>query len=244
LLGIMAASTLPVQYLMANTLRLLLSDDEFAGDVVGGSMQVEDALQHVLWTDPPMANFGITYPPQDTTIAGTVLPAYQPVVISFAAANNDPTFHQGDDSQGNRAHLAWSAGPHACPAKRQAVKIASLALETLLDQVPDMRIAVSAEQLPWMPGAFHRALAALPVTFSPEPLADRPTAITGGASPWPQTQPPSITPPSPTAQYTAPAPHPYASTSPAMTSMPNQAASATKARRRWWSFLEGLWRGR
>ncbi|MEU9017981.1 cytochrome P450 [Actinomadura sp. NPDC048394] len=158
----------PEQNLIANGMRLLLSDDRFGGDLSGGSLPVEDALDEILWTDPPMANFGITYPRQDVEFRGRLLPADQPVVISYAAANTDPS-RAAAGRAGNRAHLAFSAGPHTCPAKGQARLIASVAIEKLLDRLPDMELAVPVDELEWRPGPFHRALTALPVRFPPEP---------------------------------------------------------------------------
>ncbi|XVQ14457.1 cytochrome P450 [Spirillospora sp. CA-255316] len=163
---LMAGATEPEQNLIANGLRLLLADDRFGGGLSGGSLPVEDALDEILWTDPPIANFGITYPVREVDFAGTRLPADRPVVISFAAANTDPS-RATPDRKGNRAHLAWSAGPHTCPAKGHARLIASVAIEKLLDRLPEMELAVPAEELIWRPGPFHRALTALPVRFPP-----------------------------------------------------------------------------
>ncbi|MEO3781995.1 cytochrome P450 [Actinocorallia sp. B10E7] len=166
---LMGAGTEPQQNLIANTLRLLLSDDRFAGDLSGGSLPIEDALDEVLWTDPPMANFGFTYPERDLERDGFVLPANQPVGVSFAAANTDPSKRAGNRA-GNRAHLAFGAGPHTCPAKNHARLIASAAIEGLLDRLPDLTLAVPAAELQWRPGPFHRALASLPVRFTPVPV--------------------------------------------------------------------------
>ncbi|MGV9454869.1 cytochrome P450 [Streptomyces sp. NPDC003635] len=163
---LMGAGTEPQQNLIANSLRLLLSDDRFAGSLSGGSLPVEDALDEVLWTDPPMANYAVHYPVHDVVYEGTLLRAGHPLVVSLAAANTDPslTAHQ---RAGNRAHLAWSAGPHNCPAQSPARLIAAVAVEKLLDRLPDVELAVPVEELAWRPGPFHRALAALPVTFPP-----------------------------------------------------------------------------
>jgi cytochrome P450 len=165
------------QNLIANALRLLLSDDRFAGDLSGGTLPVEDALDEVLWTDPPVANFAITYPTRDVDIAGIELPQDEPVVISLAAANTDPKWTSAPTA-GNRAHLAFGAGPHTCPAQRPARLIASVAIEKLLDRLPDMRLARGADRLEWRPGPFHRALTALPVCFPPVPVSVR-----GGGAP-------------------------------------------------------------
>ncbi|MGQ4599412.1 cytochrome P450 [Nocardia sp. R6R-6] len=158
----------PQQNLISNTLLLMLTDDRFAGGLLGGSLSTRDALDEVLFNDPPMANFCITYPRQPILIGDTWLPAHQPVLISLAACNNDPAIRSGERA-GNRSHLAWAAGPHACPAKSVASVVVQEAIDQLLDALPDMRLAVPADQVVWRPGPFHRALAALPVVFPKTP---------------------------------------------------------------------------
>ncbi|MBE1530916.1 cytochrome P450 [Actinomadura algeriensis] len=164
---LLAIGVEPELNLIANGLWLLLSDDRFGGDLAGGSLPVEDALDEILWTDPPLANFGTTYPRHEVNFRGHRLPAHRPVVISYAAATTDPS-RASADRAGNRAHLAFAAGPHGCPAKGPARVIASLAIERLLDRLPDLEPAVRGDELRWRPGPFHRALVELPVTFPVE----------------------------------------------------------------------------
>ncbi len=160
----------PTTNLITNTLRLLLTDDRFSGDLHAGSLSVRDALDELLFTDPPMASYCVSYPPRTVDVEGVLLPAHQPVVICMSAANNDPAIGAAPTRRvGNRAHLAWSNGPHACPAKSHAYLIAETALVHLLDALPEMDLAVPAEELTWRPGPWHRALTALPVTFPPVP---------------------------------------------------------------------------
>lgn len=158
----------PQQNLIVNTLLLMLTDDRFAGNLLGGSLSTRDALDEVLFTDPPMANYCVSYPRQPILIDGVWLPAHQPVVISMSACNNDPAIDAGEYTD-NRSHLAWSAGPHSCPAKSAAYLIAQDAIDQLLDALPEMRLAVPVDQLTWRPGPFHRALVSLPVTFPKSP---------------------------------------------------------------------------
>ncbi|CAM5659725.1 hypothetical protein SALBM135S_03704 [Streptomyces alboniger] len=97
--------------------------------------------------------------------------------MSFGAANT-ALADQGADTRG---HLAWSAGPHACPSKEPARLIALTGLEALFNALPDVELAVPANSLIWRPGPFNRALAALPVRFgavTPRPAAEPgPTAV-------------------------------------------------------------------
>ncbi len=165
---IYGAGVEPQQNLIVNTLLLLMTDERFGGSMLGGSLATRDALDEVLFNDPPLANFCTTYPRQPTLVDDTWLPANQPVLISLAACNNDPAI-RGGDFAGNRSHLAWSIGPHACPARSPAYVVVEAAIDLLLDALPEMELAVPVEELVWRPGPFHRALAALPVVFPASP---------------------------------------------------------------------------
>ncbi len=151
------------QNLIANALLLILTDERFAGDVLGGSLTTRDALDEVLFRDPPLANLCVTFPRQPVLIDDTWLPAHQPIVISMAGCNNDPAISAGNLA-GNRAHLAWGLGAHACPAPSMAYPIAQDAIDQLLDALPELELA---GEITWRPGPIHRAVSALPVRFPP-----------------------------------------------------------------------------
>ncbi|WP_372451907.1 cytochrome P450 [Nocardia albiluteola] len=159
----------PMQNLIANTLVLILTDERFAGSVLGGSMLTRDALDEVLFTNPPLANLCTRYPRQPILIDNVWLPAHQPVVISMAACNDDPSITDRNGYAGNRSHLAWGAGLHACPGRSIAYLVAQEAIDQLLDVLPEIRLATEVENLTWRPGPFHRSLSALPVAFPPSP---------------------------------------------------------------------------
>ncbi|MFE1764269.1 cytochrome P450 [Streptomyces angustmyceticus] len=167
LVTLIAAGTEPTQNIIASALRLLLTDEKYAGDQGAAGLLVDDAINDVLWNSAPIANYGVHYPVQDMELGGTKLPAGDPVVISFAAANTDPNLSTGRQMLSKRAHLAWGAGPHACPAKDPALLVSVLAIEKLLNTLPDIDLALPAEALTWRPGPFHRALEALPARFTP-----------------------------------------------------------------------------
>ncbi|WP_433598312.1 cytochrome P450 [Nocardia sp. CA-135953] len=156
------------QSLIVTALWLLLTDDRFGGSIVSGVLSTRDALDSVLFEDPPLPNISFSYPRQPIMMDDVWLPAHQPVVVSFAGCNSDPEIAAGDRT-GNRAHLAWGAGPHACPAKSLGYLIAQCAVDQLLDALPELELAVAADALEWRPGWLQRALAALPVAFPPSP---------------------------------------------------------------------------
>ncbi|MEV6138095.1 cytochrome P450 [Nocardia sp. NPDC051990] len=167
-LSLYAAGMEPTQNLIVNTLRLMLTDTRFGGGILGGTMSTRDALDEVLFTDPPLSNYCITFPKQPVLIEGVWLPAHQPVVISMTGCNNDPAITTGEYTD-NSSHLAWSVGPHACPARSIATLVVQDAIDQLLDALPEMRLAVPVEELEWRQGAFHRALVSLPVVFPKSP---------------------------------------------------------------------------
>ncbi|MFI1420940.1 cytochrome P450 [Streptomyces sp. NPDC020731] len=188
---LMGAGIEPERNLIGSALVLLLSG---AGGRQSG-MLIEEALDHVLWNQTPIANYATHYPVQDVDLGGHVAEADTPVMISFAGANSDPALAEARRAHSKGAHLAWGAGPHACPAKDPAQVIATTAIERLLNALPDLTLAVPEKDLQWRPGPFHRALVALPVTFSPTPatrmaaaLQDR-AAAPGAQQPLPASAP-------------------------------------------------------
>ncbi|MET8654343.1 cytochrome P450 [Nocardia aurea] len=164
--------------LITNTVLLALTDERFAGGLHGGSLATRDAIDEVLFTDTPLPNFCITYPRQPQLIGDVWLPADEPVVISMAACNSDPALEptvgtetiDSLDRWGNRSHLSWGAGPHACPAQDIAGIIVQRAIDQLFDVLPDLRLPPD-ETPRWRTGPFHRAMVALPVEFPPVPAA-------------------------------------------------------------------------
>jgi len=180
LVMLMGAGIEPERNLISNTLLTLLTEDSTGR---GTGMLIEEALDQVLWNDPPIANYATHFPVQDMDLGGTVVEAGSPVMISFAGANTDPALKEARQARSAGAHLAWGAGPHACPAKSPAQVIAVAAVEAILNALPDLQLAVPAGQLQWRPGLFHRALVALPVRFSPTPATRVASALGNGAMP-------------------------------------------------------------
>ncbi|MFG3201178.1 cytochrome P450 [Streptomyces sp. NPDC048192] len=186
LVMLMGAGVEPERNLIGNALLLLLSPDASGRD---SGLLIEEAIDHVLWNQTPIANYATHYPVQDVDLGGVVAGAGTPVVISFAAANTDPALAEARRTHSKGAHLAWGAGPHACPAKDPATVIAVTAIEKLLNALPDLTLAVPARELEWRPGPFHRALVALPVAFSPTPATHIASALRDRTAPAAAEQP-------------------------------------------------------
>jgi cytochrome P450 len=170
LISVIAAAQQPTANWICNTLRLLLTDERFAVSVSGGRLSVGEALNEVLWLDTPTQNFIGRWAVRDTQLGGRRIQAGDCLVLGLAAANTDPQVWP-DSYVGaeNASHLSFSSGEHRCPfpAPQLADVMARTAVETLLERLPDLVLAVPPEELSWRPSIWMRGLAALPVEFSP-----------------------------------------------------------------------------
>jgi cytochrome P450 len=180
---LLASGSEPLRNLIGNTLHRVLTDEEYARK--GGL--VDEAIDHTLWENPPMANFMAHYPATDMEFAGQHFRAGDLLLVSIGAANTGPALAMARNTN-SRAHLAWSAGPHGCPAKDPARQIAVTAIENLLKQVPDVVLAVPEQSLSWRPGPFSRGLVALPTRFTPVEITHR-TSSAPAPAPAPGTNP-------------------------------------------------------
>jgi cytochrome P450 len=169
---LMVGGNEPLRNLIGNTLHRLLTHDAYAHQ--GGL--IDEAIDDTLWENPPMQNLAPHYPAADMEFAGQKLRAGDLVLVSFAAANTGPALTAARQAGSNRAHLAWSAGPHACPSKEPARQITVTAIENLLNKLPDVELAVPEDSLTWRPGPLNRGLAVLPARFTPVETVRRPVA--------------------------------------------------------------------
>ncbi|MFF8992508.1 cytochrome P450 [Streptomyces sp. NPDC014983] len=166
ILLVIGAATTPSSNLIMNALQRIITDPRFAGSVHDGVQPVCDALDEVLWTDPPVSNYSPLYALGQQTFEGVTLQPGYPILVSFAAANGDPSLGLTPTSYaGNRGHLAFSAGVHACPAPDLARTIAETAVERALDRLPHLTLAYTP--LTRRPATFNSGFTALPVHFQP-----------------------------------------------------------------------------
>jgi cytochrome P450 len=165
---------------ISTTLRLLLTDPAFRSSVAGGNLTVDDALDLVLWRFPPTQNFPARYATRDMVFGGQEIRAGDMLILGLAAANADREVLPADGRPvvGNRAHVAFGAGPHTCPAQDPARLIARTAVDTVRHRLPDLELAVPEDQLAWASSPWTKGLAALPVRFTAPQL----TALSAGGS--------------------------------------------------------------
>ncbi|WP_329235509.1 cytochrome P450 [Streptomyces sp. NBC_01460] len=175
LMAVTAAGHLTTADWISNSLRLMLTEDQFADSLAGGHRSVGDAMNEVLWEESPTQILAGRWAVRDTQLGGRTIRAGDMLLLGLGAANTDPLIRQEMSSagaghrSGNGAHLAFSHGEYRCPfpAQEIAETIARTAIEVILDRLPDLELAVPAQDLVRRPSAFLRGMNALPVRFAP-----------------------------------------------------------------------------
>ena len=97
------------------------------------------------------------------------IPAGSTVMLMLAAANRDETrFAEPDQFDVHRAnpkpHISFGQGPHACLGTHLARLEMRVALNLLLDRLPDLRLDPEGDD-PHIRGQVFRSPTSLPVLF-------------------------------------------------------------------------------
>lgn len=157
--------------LIANVLRMVLTDPRFRARLSGGHMTVPEAVEQTLWDEPPFTAVFGRWAVGDTELGGQQIKAGDALLVGIAPANTDPTVRPDltADMGGNRAHLAFSGGPHECPGQDIGRAIADVGVDALLMRLPDLQLGVDESELRWVGNIMSRHLVELPVKFAPSP---------------------------------------------------------------------------
>ncbi|MFM8855707.1 MAG: cytochrome P450, partial [Actinomycetota bacterium] len=107
---------------------------------------------------------------RDTQIGDTPIPAGSILHIRYAAANRDERIFPDPDRvdlerRNSRRHMAFSLGEHHCPGSGLSRLEQNLALEALLDRLPNLRLAPDKNDFRHAPGFVLRALESLHVEW-------------------------------------------------------------------------------
>ena len=173
--------------LMSNVLRMVVTDPRFRGSLAGGQMTLPEAVEQVLWDEPPLMVCPSRYANGDTTLGGQRIMAGDMLLLGLAAGNMDRAVRPDPAApvHHNRAHLSFSAGSHECPGQDVGRIIADTGIDILLTRLPDIVLSVPEEQLSWRSSTWARHLTALPVSFAPRAPRGRQSEAPLPAAPAP-----------------------------------------------------------
>ncbi|WP_046726723.1 cytochrome P450 [Streptomyces humi] len=225
--------------LLANALRMVLTEPGFRAQLNGGQMTVPEAIEQSLWDEPPFSTVFAYFAKQDTELGGQRIRKGDGLLYAPAPGNVDPRVRPdlNANMQGNRSHLAFGGGPHECPGQDIGRAIADVGVDQLLTRLSDIQLDCEEEELRWRASIASRHLVELPVRFDPKPKQDvtlmpSPALVPPQRTDW-QAAPtrPAPVPPVP------PAPEPSAHPAPVAPPVPEPGTAPRgiwPRLRRWW----------
>ncbi|MGA5420344.1 cytochrome P450 [Streptomyces lavendulocolor] len=106
---------------------------------------------------------------EDVEIHGVRISAGDAVYVSYLAANRDPEVFPDperiDFDRTPNPHVAFGHGPHYCMGGLLARMQTELLIDTLVDRLPGLRLAVPPQEVPWRRSTLIRGPEALPVAW-------------------------------------------------------------------------------
>lgn len=128
---------------------------------------VPRAIEEVLRYETPLLNI-TRLATQDTVLSGVPIPAGSTVMLMLAAANRDenrwPDPDRLDIVRASRPHMSFGQGAHLCLGIHLARTEMRVALNRLLDRLPDLRLDPDGDD-PHIRGQVFRSPTTLPVLF-------------------------------------------------------------------------------
>jgi cytochrome P450 len=128
---------------------------------------IDSAVEELLRFESPIQHTA-RLAPADTELGGRQIQAGQPVLALLGAANRDPEQfsnpEQLDIGRSENRHLAFGWSSHFCFGAALARIEGSIALRTLLQRLPEVRLV--ADEVEWRPNPAFRGPATLQVVFA------------------------------------------------------------------------------
>jgi len=150
--GVLVAGNETTTRLIAAMAHELLRHPDQCEDVVKDRSLIEGVVEETLRLEGP-AQLTLRRAKTSAQIADVAIPRNAMIAVLLASANRDEQ-KWGDDAEtfdvkrDARGHLAFSLGPHYCLGAGLARLEARVALETLVDALPSLRLREPAEIAP------------------------------------------------------------------------------------------------
>ncbi len=152
---------------LSNTLFGLLTHPEQLEALRRDRTLMARVLEEGLRWEPPLTT-SLRFAAEDTELGGEQIPAGTKILVSLGAANRDPSrFEQPEEFDPSRRplpHLTFGFGPHRCLGMQIALMEMRVAINRLLDRLPNLRLDPEANDV-HITGEGFRAPVELPVLF-------------------------------------------------------------------------------
>ncbi|MFB8238292.1 cytochrome P450 [Kitasatospora purpeofusca] len=157
-------------YELSNITYTLLTHPEQLAKLRAQPEMLPRALEELLRFIPFRQGVGIArVATEDVELGGVLIRAGEPVHVSYLAANRDPAMYERPDEldldRGAPTHMTFGYGTHHCLGSHLARMELQVAIGTLLNRFPGLRLAVPPEALDWQTGSIWRYPRTLPVAW-------------------------------------------------------------------------------
>ncbi|MBT2443722.1 cytochrome P450 [Streptomyces sp. ISL-36] len=155
--------------LITNAVRALLTHPGQLAALRADAGLLDAVVEETLRWEGPVENATFRFTREPVRIGETLLPAYEPVLVSLASGDRDPARFPDPDRfdirRDPRGHLAFGHGIHYCLGAPLARLEARIAIATLLERFPRLELGPDAGTLDWLPGMLMRGVRRLPVRW-------------------------------------------------------------------------------
>jgi cytochrome P450 len=153
---------------LGNLLFSLLSSPDQLDAVRADRELIPQAIEEALRLETPLLNI-TRLATTDTEVGGVTIPAGSTVMLMLAAANRDEDRFDEPDRfdifrESPKPHMSFGHGPHACLGTHLARIEMRVALNLLLDRLPNLRLDPEGDD-PHIRGQVFRSPTLLPVLF-------------------------------------------------------------------------------
>ncbi len=165
---IVAGHETTVNLIGNGTLALLTHPDQLALLCADPAL-MPTAIEELLRYDGPVERATMRFATEDLHLNGQLIRRSDPLVVVLGSADRDPAqFSQPDTldlTRDNSRHLAFGYGIHYCVGAPLARMEGRIAFTTLLQRLPNLRLAAPVEALTWRFNPILRGMHHLPVAW-------------------------------------------------------------------------------
>ena len=157
--------------LIANAVLALLSNPDELEKLRRDPGLMPAAVEELLRFDSPVERTLTRWVAKDGEFGGQTMKRGEIVIAVIGSANRDsdrfPDAARLDLTRADTKHVAFGRGSHFCLGAPLARLEAQIALATLLERFPSLRLAASSDALEYRPIPLFRSLVSLPVAWEP-----------------------------------------------------------------------------
>jgi cytochrome P450 len=166
LVQLLVAGSEATSNLLTATMLVLLSNRSISGKLRDRAL-LPNFIEEVLRLEPPVQGQFRTAT-EDTVLGGQSIPAGSHLYLLFASANRDPSIYEHPHSwqfESDRApsHLSFGQGEHFCLGAPLARLETRVGVETLLERMPDLELAVPPDEVQYLQSFVLHAITSLPL---------------------------------------------------------------------------------